>query len=46
MYDLPQTDNILEYSYDMKCPPDFDNEDYPHIAHCIAYAVNKAVGKC
>jgi dTDP-4-amino-4,6-dideoxygalactose transaminase len=46
VYDLPQTDNILEYSYDMKCPPDFDNEDYPHIAHCIAYAVNKAVGKC
>lgn len=45
VYDLPQTDAVLEYSYDMKMPPDFEDADFPHIGHIIAYAVNFATGK-
>jgi dTDP-4-amino-4,6-dideoxygalactose transaminase len=45
-YDLPQTDKVLEYSYDMKMPPDFETEDFQHIGHVISYAVNKAKGLC
>jgi len=45
-YDLPKTDKVLEFSYDMKMPPDFEIEDFQHIGHVIAYAVNKAKGLC
>ena len=45
-YDLPQTDKVLEFSYDMKMPPDFETEDFQHIGHVISYAVNKAKGLC
>ena len=35
-YDLPQTDKVLEFSYDMKMSPDFETEDFQHIGHVIA----------
>lgn len=37
---------VLEFSYDMKMPPDFETEDFQHIGHVMSYAVNKAKGLC
>lgn len=41
-YDLPQTDRVLRYAYDLKMPPYFEDEDFPHIGAIIAYAANHA----
>jgi len=43
-YELPKTDNILKFGYDLKMPPYFDDSDFPHIGACIAYSVNEALG--
>lgn len=41
-FDLPQTDATLRHAYDLKCPPYFDDEDFPAFAKVIAYAANYA----
>lgn len=44
-YDLPKTDSILAYGYDLKMPPSFDDSDFPHIGAIIAYAANYAAAQ-
>jgi len=44
-FDLPKTDAVLRFAYDLKMPPYFDDEDFPAFAECIAYAANVAVGR-
>jgi dTDP-4-amino-4,6-dideoxygalactose transaminase len=44
-FDLPKTDEILAYGYDLKMPPYFEDSDFPHIGACIAYAVDVAMGR-
>lgn len=41
-FDLPQTDATLRHAYDLKCPPYFEDEDFPAFAEVIAYAANYA----
>merc|ERR1712196_676080 len=44
-FDLPNTDEVLRFAYDLKMPPYFDDEDFPAFAKVIAYASNVAAGK-
>jgi len=44
-FDLPQTDAVLKFAYDLKMPPYFADEDFPEFARVIAYAANVAAGK-
>jgi dTDP-4-amino-4,6-dideoxygalactose transaminase len=43
-FDLPATDATLRFAYDLKMPPYFEDEDFPHLAKVIAYAANVAAG--
>lgn len=41
-YDLPSTDKLLRYAYDLKMPPYFEDSDFEHFAKIIAYAAGVA----
>lgn len=41
-YELPQTDKLLQYAYDLKMPPYFEDRDFEHFAEIISYAANVA----
>jgi len=41
-YDLPETDELLRFAYDLKMPPHFEDSDFEHFAEIIAYAANYA----
>jgi len=41
-YDLPETDELLQFAYDLKMPPHFDDSDFEQFAKIIAYAANFA----
>jgi len=41
-YDLPVTDRLLRFAYDLKMPPYFEDDDFEHFAKIIAYAANAA----
>ena len=43
-FDLPNTDEVLRFAYDLKMPPYFDDEDFPAFAKVIAYASQVAAG--
>mmetsp|Transcript_14316 Transcript_14316/g.21601 ORF Transcript_14316/g.21601 Transcript_14316/m.21601 type:complete len:282 (+) Transcript_14316:1-846(+) len=42
-FDLPQTDHILRYSYDLKLPPIFTSSDIEHIANILDYAASNCL---
>jgi len=41
-YELPETDRLLRFAYDLKMPPYFEDGDFEHFAKIIAYAANTA----
>jgi len=41
-YELPSTDKLLRFAYDLKMPPYFEDSDFEHFAKIIAYAANEA----
>jgi len=43
-YELPATDRLLRFAYDLKMPPYFDDSDFEHFAYIIAYAANVVAG--
>jgi len=43
-FDLPKTDSILSFGYDLKMPPYFEDTDFVQIGKIIAYAANIASG--
>ena len=43
-FDLPNTDEVLRFAYDLKMPPYFDDADFPAFARVIAYAARVAAG--
>lgn len=42
-YDLPQTHALLWFAYDLKLPPQFEDEDISHIATILLYALDFAL---
>ena len=43
-FDLPNTDEVLRFAYDLKMPPYFDDADFPAFARVIARAARVAAG--
>mmetsp|Transcript_37222 Transcript_37222/g.37702 ORF Transcript_37222/g.37702 Transcript_37222/m.37702 type:complete len:82 (+) Transcript_37222:1073-1318(+) len=43
-YELPATDRLLRFAYDLKMPPYFDDSAFEHFAKIIADAANVAAG--
>ena len=43
-FDLPNTDEVLRFAYDLKMPPYFDDADFPAFARVIAHAARVAAG--
>lgn len=41
-YDLPLTNALLRFSFDLKLPPYFEEKDFPHIANIILHSLDYA----